>query len=763
MDTKWNNTTELAETAPLKKERKQHPKLRAGAAFLAFLLGVSLTLGSLGGAIGRVALGYDTDQWWTEDWQETPAFRAQVSEYLRKFLELGAGRTVSWENWAYDEAVSDLTGTSYEVLNEVDISTYGDWAVIDRATTATESAPTRSDLSPDAAYQKDKNILYFIETAKGKSYDNLTGVTAVGGLTDYRKLPDGYNFLLVYENGKVSIWKDGAALDVYGNNRIYNEDALWCVPGYDNFKADDDLKDVVVKFAVRETPVRYLNTDPYSSSYSAMYWLYQDLLNSRQIWAQLAVCCSAGILLLAVWFVLRKDRKMADAKIAAVTAYIPTEVRFLAVALCLVGLLLPMLAQLSGNWYGWWNAYDPNALTSWFLRAVCAVLANTGALLGLIWSVWFIRNDHRYHSKEQRRSLVRMATGALRKHELRYPIQKRLDRRTWVRFLLLILCAPISIFAALLSDFFVYGIAFPFGCGVYVLLLLLLFLVWGRRDRALARDFGLLADQVTAIQSGELSIPIDLPEDADLRQTAEQLNAIQSGLKAAVAEQTRSERMKVELISNVSHDLKTPLTSILSYSELLMQEDLDGAAADYAKIIQQKSLRLKSMVQDVFEISKAASDQLPVKPEKLDFTKLLRQTLADMDTDIQQSGLTFKLDLPDTPVEIVADGGRLYRVFQNLIQNALKYSLPGSRVHLSLKAADKTATASLRNTSRNELPEGVDFTARFVRGDESRTDGGTGLGLSVAKSFTEACGGSFRVETVADLFTAMVTFPLAEN
>ena len=121
----------------------------------------------------------------------------------------------------------------------------------------------------------------------------------------------------------------------------------------------------------------------------------------------------------------------------------------------------------------------------------------------------------------------------------------------------------------------------------------------------------------------------------------------------------------------------------------------------------------------------------------------------------------FKLDLPEQPVEITADGTRLYRVFQNLLQNALNYSLPGSRVYLSLKTTDKAAVASIRNTSRNELPEGVDFTARFVRGDESRTDGGTGLGLSVAKSFTEACGGTFRVETMADLFTAIVSFPVS--
>ena len=200
--------------------------------------------------------------------------------------------------------------------------------------------------------------------------------------------------------------------------------------------------------------------------------------------------------------------------------------------------------------------------------------------------------------------------------------------------------------------------------------------------------------------------------------------------------------MKVELISNVSHDLKTPLTSVLSYAELLRQEPLEGAAADYARIIDEKARRLAVMVQDVFEVSKAASGQLPVHLERLDFAKILRQTLADLEGPISKSGLTFRVDLPEAPVMITADGRRLYRVFQNLIGNALKYSLPGSRVYLDLTVEGLQATAMVRNTSKEELPDGVDLTERFVRGDESRTDGGSGLGLSIARSLMELQGGS---------------------
>ena len=222
--------------------------------------------------------------------------------------------------------------------------------------------------------------------------------------------------------------------------------------------------------------------------------------------------------------------------------------------------------------------------------------------------------------------------------------------------------------------------------------------------------------------------------------------------------------MKVELVANVSHDIKTPLTSIVSYVDILKQEEnLPEDVKDYIRVLGEKSERLSAMVQDVFEVSKAASGELQVKPEKLDFAKLLRQTLADMAEPIEQSGLSMRVSISEEPVMITADGQRMYRVFQNLLQNALKYSLPGSRVYLTLVEKDGNATAVMKNTSATELGDGIDFTERFVRGDKSRTDGGSGLGLSIAKSFTEACGGSFRVETDADLFTAVVSFAVTEN
>ena len=295
----------------------------------------------------------------------------------------------------------------------------------------------------------------------------------------------------------------------------------------------------------------------------------------------------------------------------------------------------------------------------------------------------------------------------------------------------------------------------------FAVLLLIGGLAYMKKNRRMAEDIGALTDRIAAVREGRLSGSLKLPEDADLKEAAENLNEISQGLEKALKERTRSERMKVELIANVSHDLKTPLTSIVSYIELLKQEaGLPEHVRDYIRILEGKAARLQGMVQDVFEVSKAASGQLPVKIEKLDFAKLLRQTLADMSVQIEQSGFALRAELPDGPVEIRADGQRLYRVFQNLLQNALQYSLPGSRIYLALSTEGGRAQAVVKNTSAAELLPGTDFTERFVRGDESRTDGGSGLGLSIARSFTEACGGELKVKTDADLFTVTVTFPV---
>ena len=778
MDTKWNSTgpnegleqlvagevreaLKGVEDAPgvakVRVSGKTCGRLRAAAGLAALVLGMSLVLGSLGQTAGRLASGVDSGSfgsgWWSTDWQETPAFRQEVAQRLRAFLAMATGSDLEW----WDTA----SGDTYIVSREGE--SFYEWGVTDTSSETAWVEENTATAAPDKHYAADKNLLYqVLGPERELLYSN---VPAGAEISSSQNLPEGYNFLLVFRHGRILLRKDGEPVDVYGDG-FFTEDSLWDVPGYENFTAGEDAADVTVYMALRQEPVPYLqlNSGGQTRFYDDFYGLYQHIREMQGFYLLRAVLCAAGAVCLIAAHFLRAERRRAEKKLAALTRRVPGEIWWLAAALAVLSMVFSTgfggYSPFEFWYYGWVGPTVTDAL-----RLAALLPANAPALLALVWALWLRHITRKNTEKEQRRSLLGGLKNAFVARDLKLPVQKRLRRRSLVRNLTLwaimltavLCCVPVyeMLWNSSLTVICVFVPAFA--------LIGVLEIFWIRRDWTLVRDIGLLADQVTAIRDGDLETPLDLPADADLHQTAEQLNDIQAGLHRALAEQTRSERMKVELISNVSHDLKTPLTSVLSYAELLRQEPLEGAAADYARIIDEKARRLAVMVQDVFEVSKAASGQLPVHLERLDFAKLLRQTLADLEGPISQSGLTFRMELPEIPVMITADGRRLYRVFQNLIDNALKYALAGSRVYLSLKTEVGRAEASLRNTSREELPTGVDLTARFVRGDASRTDGGSGLGLSIASSFTEACGGDFHVETLADLFTAVVSFPLAEE
>ncbi len=275
------------------------------------------------------------------------------------------------------------------------------------------------------------------------------------------------------------------------------------------------------------------------------------------------------------------------------------------------------------------------------------------------------------------------------------------------------------------------------------------------------RDWNELMAQIAEMYGGNLDAVNHVSPTSNLYLCAMQLNMIRTGIQKAVDEGIRADRTKVELITNVSHDIKTPLTSIISYVELLKKEpDLPPHVMDYVNTISAKADRLSHIVQDVFDISKAATGNISLELEDLDIGKLLQQTFAEMGEVVESSSLTWRLNIPEAPVLVHADGQRLYRVFQNLIRNCIQYSLEGSRAYVTLSAQEGIARVTVRNISKNEITmNGEDLTARFVRGDQNRTTEGSGLGLSIAKSFTEACGGKFSVHTEEDLFTVSVSFP----
>lgn len=246
-----------------------------------------------------------------------------------------------------------------------------------------------------------------------------------------------------------------------------------------------------------------------------------------------------------------------------------------------------------------------------------------------------------------------------------------------------------------------------------------------------------------------------------LKKHEENLQSIRSGIQKAVDEQTRAERMKTELITNVSHDIKTPLTSIVNYVDLLEKEDIQPEKAkEYVDVLNRQSARLKKLTEDLVEASKASSGCLPVHLARTDVNVLISQLAGDYMEKLEAAQLepVFR-PAPSQPV-IQADGQLLSRVLGNLFANICKYALPGTRVYFESAADDETVSITFKNISKYELNiPAEELMARFVRGDRSRHTEGSGLGLSIAQSLTELQGGTFRLEIDGDLFKAIVTFP----
>jgi signal transduction histidine kinase len=243
------------------------------------------------------------------------------------------------------------------------------------------------------------------------------------------------------------------------------------------------------------------------------------------------------------------------------------------------------------------------------------------------------------------------------------------------------------------------------------------------------------------------------------------IESIQLGLKKAVDEAIKGERMKTELITNVSHDLKTPLTSIVNYVDLLKKEDLNNQkATNYINILEEKSSRLKQLIEDLIEASKASSGNLHVNTEKIDLNELVMQALGEYQERLKNALLDVHIKNADEKVLIFADGKHMWRIVENLITNVIKYSMPKSRVYVEIDQSDKYGILIIKNISTVPLdisPE--QLTERFVRGDVSRNTEGSGLGLSIAQSLANLQHGDFKIEIDGDLFKVIVRVPLCEN
>ena len=276
------------------------------------------------------------------------------------------------------------------------------------------------------------------------------------------------------------------------------------------------------------------------------------------------------------------------------------------------------------------------------------------------------------------------------------------------------------------------------------------------------RDLQRLEKQGQAIAAGDyLTRPDPSILYPRLRAHAENLAGVSAGMSRALDARMKSERMKTELITNVSHDLKTPLTSIVNYVGLLKQCDLPGEdAKEYVEVLDRQSQRLKKLTEDLVEASKASSGAIQMEFERLDLAEMTRQAAGEYAARLEAAQLTPVVSLPETPLPVRADSRYLWRVLDNLLSNAVKYAMPGSRVYIDAAGSGADTVLTVKNISAAPLnlsPE--ELTERFVRGDVSRSTEGSGLGLSIARSLTGLMGGRFALAVDGDLFKVTLSFP----
>jgi len=274
------------------------------------------------------------------------------------------------------------------------------------------------------------------------------------------------------------------------------------------------------------------------------------------------------------------------------------------------------------------------------------------------------------------------------------------------------------------------------------------------------KKFNAIKEGVERIKEGDIQHRIAVDGKGDFASLSDDINSITDGLKKAVDSELKNERLKTELITNVSHDIRTPLTSIITYVDLLKKEKDPSKIEEYVEVLDQKSKRLKVLTDDLFEAAKATSGTIPVNLERIDILSLLTQGLGEVNAKIEALDLTFKINHPDERLYISADGKLLWRSVENLLSNIFKYALRGSRVYIDIEDKGNEILLIFKNISAYELNISADeLMERFKRGDESRNSQGSGLGLSIAKSLIDIQKGQFIIQVDGDLFKAMICMP----
>lgn len=305
---------------------------------------------------------------------------------------------------------------------------------------------------------------------------------------------------------------------------------------------------------------------------------------------------------------------------------------------------------------------------------------------------------------------------------------------------------------------------YPFKGSIFMIVVLFLSMIYGVKKTL---DISVVNEALRKVNEGNLKDDIILDGSPAIRELAHNINLIKAGYKEILEEGVRSEKLKTELISNVSHDLKTPLTSIINYVNIIKSNDItEEERTDYIEILERKSLKLKSLIEDLFEMSKINSGKLKLNKELIDILALVHQGVGEYSTLYEDKNIQFKVTCDEDAIYMALDGKMMSRAIENLIINSLKYSLENTRVYIDLEKSDGYVTISMKNIANYEMNFNEDeMFERFARGDKSRNSKieGSGLGLAITKSIIELHGGVIKIRREGDMFKIYMKLPLEEK
>lgn len=544
---------------------------------------------------------------------------------------------------------------------------------------------------------------------------------------------------------QLAVFKDNPAYLTYQDGKIFKAPTSLEAASNVNTNLDRELEDRLFQQYNDDLKVYFSYDQHYIDAAEKSYQSVSGVMN----WLPSLLACAFACFLLFIYLAVTTGRKDEEGKQQLYKIdKIWTEIQLGFVGLSLgCGLVLAAEAMDSYDRYSYVNGqlgifivdYAQYALA----RPEIILLVMAAGFLSVV-GLWFVLSSIRLLKTRQ---FIKNSLLYLLWQKIIYKIIYTLGRKVITIYKgssLLKKVVLIAVVGCLLS-------ATVFLAPVVLLAILVFAPKW-------IKKFEAIQEGVNEVKNGNLTYKIEVNGDDEMDQLALGINEISEASNAAIQNELKNQRLKTDLISNVSHDLKTPLTSMVTYIDLLKNEGLTSDnAPEYLRVLDEKTNRLRQLTEDLFEAAKASSGAMPVRMEKVELLSLIHQGLGEMDQSIQHSGLDFILSVEKDKYYVMADGQLLWRVVENLLGNVIKYAAENSRVYIDIREQETTITLEMKNISKQPLNINSDeLMERFKRGDESRTTEGSGLGLAIAKDLVKLQKGWFEIVIDGDLFKARV-------